>query len=62
MDVKSAYLNAPLKEEIYMEAPPGFDIPKGMVLRLLKAVYRTKQGGRVWYDDIRATLEAMGYT
>jgi hypothetical protein len=62
MDVKSAYLNAPLKEEIYMEAPPGFDIPEGMVFRLLKAVYGTKQGGRVWYEDIRATLEALGYT
>jgi hypothetical protein len=28
MDIKSAYLNAPLKEEIYMEVPPGFDTPK----------------------------------
>jgi hypothetical protein len=32
MDIKSAYLNAPLKEEIYMEAPPGLDIPEDMVL------------------------------
>ena len=47
MDVKSAYLNGKLKEEIYMEPPPGFDIPDGMVLRLVKAVYGTKQGGRV---------------
>jgi hypothetical protein len=48
-----------------MEAPPpppGFDVPEGMVLRLLKAVYGTKQGGRTWYEDIRATLESMGYT
>ena len=61
MDVKSAYLNGALKEEIYMEPPPGFDIPKGMVLRLAKAVYGTKQGGRVWYEDIRNTLKQMGY-
>jgi hypothetical protein len=61
MDVKSAYLNGELKEEIYMEPPPGFDTPEGMVFRLVKAVYGTKQGGRVWYEDIRATLEAMGY-
>jgi len=32
MDVKAAYLNGKLKEEIYMEAPPGLEIPKGMVL------------------------------
>jgi reverse transcriptase-like protein len=44
-----------------MEAPPGFDIPDGMVLRLIKAVYRMKQGGHVWYEDIRSTLRQMGY-
>ena len=31
MDVKSAYLNGELKEEIYMEPPSGFDTPEGMV-------------------------------
>ena len=61
MDVKSAYLNGELREEIFMEAPPGFDVPEGMVLRLVKAVYGTKQGGRVWYEEIRETLRAMGY-
>jgi hypothetical protein len=61
MDVKSAYLNGELEEEIYMEPPPGFDVPEGMVLKLNKAVYGTRQGGRVWYDNVRATLEEMGY-
>jgi hypothetical protein len=61
MDVKSAYLNAELRDEIFMEAPPGFDIPDSMVLRLVKAVYGTKQGGRVWYEEIRDTLATMGY-
>jgi hypothetical protein len=44
MDVKSAYLNGTLTNEIFMTAPPGFPIPDGMVLRLIKAVYGTKQG------------------
>ena len=61
MDVKLAYLNGELKEEIFMEAPPGFEIPAGMVLRLVKAVYGTKQGGRVWYEEIRDKLSSMGY-
>jgi transposase InsO family protein len=61
MDVKSAYLNGELKEEIFMQAPPGFDVPEGMVLRLIKAVYGTKQGGRVWYEEIRDKLGSMGY-
>ena len=61
IDVKSAYLNAKLEKEIYMAPPHGFDIPDGMVLKLVKAVYGTKQGGWMWYQDIRATLENMGY-
>jgi hypothetical protein len=61
MDVKSAYLNGELKENIYMEAPPGLDIPEGIVLKLLKAVYGTKQGGHIWYESISAKLRAMGY-
>jgi hypothetical protein len=61
MDVKLAYLNRELKEEIFMEPPPGFDVPDGMVLCLVKAVYGTKQGGRVWYEEIREKLGTMGY-
>src|SRR5712671_7923560 len=45
MDVKSAYLNGTLEEEIFMEPPPGLEVPNNMVLCLKKAVYRTKQGG-----------------
>jgi hypothetical protein len=62
MDIKAAYLNANLNEEIYMEAPPGFDIPDGHVLRLKKGVYGTKQGGCVWYIDFSGTLSTLGYT
>src|SRR5216683_3835206 len=62
MDVKATYLNADLDEEIYMEAPPGFDIPNGHILRLKKGVYGTKQGGRVWYIDFSGTLITLGYT
>jgi len=61
MDVKSIYLNGELEEEIFMEPPPGFDVPEGMVLKLIKAIYGTKQGGHVWYNNVKATLEGMGY-
>ena len=62
LDVKSAYLNGDLKEEIFMAPPPGFDIPEGMVLKLKKAMYGTKQGGCAWYEHISATLKSMNYT
>ena len=61
MDVKSAYLNGTLKEEIFMSPPPGFDISDGMVFRLIKAIYGTKQGGCVWYENIKARLISMVY-
>src|SRR5712672_2949792 len=61
MDVKSAYLNGNLEEEIFMVPPPGLEVLNRMVLRLKKAVYGTKQGGQVWYEDISGTLKLMGY-
>ena len=49
VDVKSAYLNAPLKEEIYMKPPRGVLKlgQEGKVLKLLKGLYGSKQAGRV---------------
>ena len=61
MDIKSTYLNRKLKEEIYMEPPPGFNILEGMVLKLNKVVYGTKQGSCVWYKNVKAELKRMGY-
>ena len=47
VDIKSAYLNAPLKETIYMKPPRGVLKPgqEGKVLRLLKGLYGLKQAG-----------------
>jgi hypothetical protein len=62
MDVKAAYLNADLKEDLYMQLPPGFEVPEGHVLKLKKGVYGTRQGSRIWYEDMRDTLSELGYT
>jgi hypothetical protein len=48
MDVKSAFLNGDLKEEVYVHQPPGFTIhgKEGKVLRLCKALYGLRQAPR----------------
>ena len=61
MDVKTAYLHAPIEEEIYLEQPEGFDktSEKGgkMVCKLKKSIYGLKQSGRNWYKLLNDHLE-----
>ncbi|CDO75139.1 hypothetical protein BN946_scf184772.g6 [Trametes cinnabarina] len=62
MDVKSAFLNGDLEEEIFMEAPPGFQQDKAHVWRLQKSLYGLKQASREWYKKVRALFESLGYS
>jgi hypothetical protein len=55
MDVKSAFLNGSIKEEVYMEQPPDFKSEEypNHVYRLNKALYELKQAPRAWYECLR---------
>jgi len=57
LDVKSAYLNGDLSEEIYMEQPEGFIEPRQQhkVLRLRKSLYGLKQSAKVWDKKAEST-------
>jgi hypothetical protein len=66
LDIKTAFLNGKLQEEIYMKIP---DIMKSMykwddddVLLLQKALYGLKQAAHVWYETLKKKLMDMGYT
>nr|GEX88656.1 hypothetical protein [Tanacetum cinerariifolium] len=62
MDVKTEFLNGPLKEEVYVAQPEGFvdpDHPE-KVYRLRKALYGLKQAPRVWYDELLKFLTLKG--
>jgi hypothetical protein len=52
MDVKSTFLNGPIKEEVYVEQPPGFEDSEYPihVYKLSKALYGLKQAPRAWYE------------
>ncbi|GKA42407.1 retrovirus-related pol polyprotein from transposon TNT 1-94 [Tanacetum coccineum] len=64
MDVKTTFLNGPLKEEVYVAQPDGFvdpDHPE-KVYRLRKALYGLKQAPRAWYDELSNFLISKGFT
>jgi hypothetical protein len=64
MDVKSAFLNVELQEEVYVHQPPGFidDKHKNRVLRLHKALYELRQAPRAWNHKLDAELLGLGFT
>ena len=63
MDVKTAFLNGELTEEIYMQQPEGTAEPgaEHLVWRLHRALYGLKQASRVWYKRLDQQLTELGY-
>ena len=64
MDVKTAFLNGELTEEIYLKQPEGF-IEKGYedyVCKLKRSIYGLKQSARCWNVELDKKLKDMGFT
>jgi hypothetical protein len=63
MDVKSAFLNEPIKEEVYVEQRPGFEDSEypNHVYKLSKALYGLKQAPRAWYECLIDFLITNGF-
>jgi hypothetical protein len=63
MDVKSIFLNGPIKEEVYVEQPPGFESEgyPNHVYKLHKALYGLNQAPRAWYECFRDFLIENGF-
>lgn len=70
LDVRRAYLNANIDEEIFLKIPEGYHLidadvnrenRNDYVLRLHKALYGLKQAGRLWFQNITSTLCDFGF-
>ncbi|WVZ89319.1 hypothetical protein U9M48_035740 [Paspalum notatum var. saurae] len=63
MDVKSAFLNGFIEEEVYVRQPPGFESARfpDRVYKLSKALYGLKQAPRAWYARLKSFLLKSGF-
>lgn len=64
LDVTTAFLHSPLKEEVYMRQPKGFEEPgsEHLVCRLTKSLYGLKQASREWNKLLSSFLVSIGFT
>ena len=63
MDVKTAFLNGDLEEEIYLEQPEGFIVPgqEQKVCRLIKSLYGLKQTPKQWHAKFDKVMLSNGF-
>jgi hypothetical protein len=61
LDVKNAFLNGELREDIYMHPPLGYSVPEGMVCHLRRSLYGLKQAPRAWFQRFASVVTAAGF-
>ena len=63
MDVKTAFLNGDLDEEVYMEQPEGFVLPRNekKVCKLVKSLYGLKQAPKQWHEKFDLAILSDGF-
>ncbi|MBW0484985.1 hypothetical protein O181_024700 [Austropuccinia psidii MF-1] len=63
IDIKSAFLNAPLKETVYLSIPQGLDLNRKLYcLRLNKAIYGLRQAPLAWYKRLKNWLTLVNFS
>ena len=62
MDVKSAFLNGTLHDEVYIKQPPGFVVEskESWVCEVLQSIYGLRQSSREWNDNLATSLQELG--
>jgi hypothetical protein len=62
MDVKNAFLNSDLLEEVYMQPLPGYPNSQNQFCRLRHALYGLKQAPRAWFAKFSSVVAQQGFT
>ena len=62
MDVKNAFLNEDLSEEVYIQPPLDHSVESNKVCHLRRALYGLKQVPRAWFAKFNSTIFRLGYT
>ena len=61
MNVKNAFLNGDLSEEVYMQPLSGLSVESNKVCHLRRALYSLKQALRAWFSKFSSTISRLGY-
>ncbi|MBW0484285.1 hypothetical protein O181_024000 [Austropuccinia psidii MF-1] len=61
MDAKTAFLNSPLTEDIYLRPPAGLELSPGKCYRLKKSIYGLKQSPRCWYQELASFFKSIHF-
>ena len=61
MDVKNAFLNGDLSEEVYMQPLPGLFVESNKIFHLRRAFYGLKQAPRAWFTKFSSTISRLGF-
>ena len=62
MDIKNAFLNMNLSEEVYIQPPLGLSIESNKVCDIWRALYGLKQAPWAWFSKFRSTIFHLVYT
>lgn len=61
LDIKTAFLNGELEEDVWCEQPQGYESGEGLACHLRKSLYGLKQAPRAWHLRLKAELEKMSF-
>jgi hypothetical protein len=62
LEVKNAFLNGELREDVYMRPPPGYSIPEGMVCHLRRSLYGLKKAPWTWFQCFASVVTTAGFS